>query len=421
VHSRDPSSNRFEEPIFTSTSITCERCHGPAAIHVEERSRNVSVRKRPDYSIVNPKHLSPELREDVCQQCHLVGEARVLRHGRNFFDYRPGLALPDFWKVYVSTPDVPVKQRAVGQVEQLTESKCFTKSSGRLGCATCHDPHALLPPEQRLSHYRQKCLGCHETKTPCSLERNTRLKTSKEDSCIDCHMKPMEAADIAHTAVTNHHILRRPLRTTPAAQSDDPAAPLIRLEEFHKDRCGEQDSDRDLGIALVQVASRKQAAGSAVLPQALALLERARKRLPDDVPLLENLSRCLLLMNQPERARGVINRILTLEPRNTHAHFSAGQIHFVEGDYQRAVRDLEEAWAEEPGSGLIVTVLVQALVKKEDYRRAAEVCTAWLEIEPGSGAMWATLAQCQRKLGNKKEAAESQRKADGLGAAKHAE
>src|SRR5205807_1025335 len=108
--------------------------------------------------------------------------------------------------------------------EQLIGSKCYKKSSGRLGCATCHDPHEALLPEKRSAHHRQKCLECHKTEHPCSLDRTERLKTSKKDSCIDCHMKRLEETDIAHTAVTDHRILRLP-REQP--QTGFPGPPVL--------------------------------------------------------------------------------------------------------------------------------------------------------------------------------------------------
>ena len=53
-----------------------------------------------DLTIVNPRHLEPGLRMAVCEQCHLLGDHRVDRLGRDTFDYRPGLPLTDFFAVY---------------------------------------------------------------------------------------------------------------------------------------------------------------------------------------------------------------------------------------------------------------------------------------------------------------------------------
>ncbi|HKB36884.1 MAG TPA: hypothetical protein VKD72_10545, partial [Gemmataceae bacterium] len=100
------TENRYEGKVFTSPAIGCERCHGPGEAHVAFRAADKLPKGRIDHTIVNPRHLEPALREAVCQQCHLEGEARVLRRGRKLFDYRPGLALEDFWAIYLAAEEV---------------------------------------------------------------------------------------------------------------------------------------------------------------------------------------------------------------------------------------------------------------------------------------------------------------------------
>src|SRR5262245_18526378 len=153
--------DRFLPPIFAGHAIGCERCHGPAELHVTGDM---------DHTIVNPARLSPPLRNAVCEQCHLEGEARVLRSGRGLFDYRPGLALHEFWAVLVPSPVATAPgggedARAVNHVEQMYLSRCFLRSEEKpalgkrkLGCTSCHDPHQHVGPEQRLAHYRARCL-----------------------------------------------------------------------------------------------------------------------------------------------------------------------------------------------------------------------------------------------------------------------
>src|SRR5262249_14987360 len=91
--------NRSEVPPFRSPAIGCERCHGPGELHVARRERGEPVADLDD-TIVNPQHLKSELREAVCWQCHLQGEVRILPHGRQLFDYRPGLPLADYWSIF---------------------------------------------------------------------------------------------------------------------------------------------------------------------------------------------------------------------------------------------------------------------------------------------------------------------------------
>ena len=112
-------------------------------------------------TIVNPAALEPSLRDAVCQQCHLIGQHRVVR-------LRPsrlrtiGRVCRSIGSGRCSSPRPrPAKNRFVGQVEQMHESRCFRASEGRLGCISCHDPHRLPAPEEKVAYYRDRCLECH--------------------------------------------------------------------------------------------------------------------------------------------------------------------------------------------------------------------------------------------------------------------
>jgi hypothetical protein len=162
-------------------AVTCERCHGPGDRHAKIPSAA---------TIVNPAKLSPELRDDVCYQCHLGGDIRILKPGKTETDFRPGTPLEDVVAIFSIPPAAkPEGLDAVGQAGQLRLSRCWKASSGKLGCTTCHDPHGA-------SEYRTTCLGCHQT----------RLCTA--DNCISCHMPRNPLNRVAHVAHTNHRILR---------------------------------------------------------------------------------------------------------------------------------------------------------------------------------------------------------------------
>src|SRR5205823_13865704 len=160
----------------------------------------------------NPRHLAPELREAVCQQCHLQGQYRVVRYGRRTFDFRPGLPLHLFLSVFVRPRSSEEAMKFVGQVEQMASSRCFQVSRGSMGCISCHDPHELPSRAQRVSYYRTRCLNCHADKG-CSLALSERRQKSPDDSCIACHM-PAGDTEVTHTAITDHRILRQPERET---------------------------------------------------------------------------------------------------------------------------------------------------------------------------------------------------------------
>src|SRR5262249_2227089 len=149
-----------------------------------------------------------ELREAVCQQCHLEGVKRILGYGRLFFDYRPALPWELFWSVFVRS--LPRDYNKFdSSVEQLYASRCFQASKGKMGCTTCHDPHRLPEPEERPTYYRDRCLRCHDQETPCSLPLAARKKVSAADDCRLCHMPSFSSTDVPHTAATDHRIPRK--------------------------------------------------------------------------------------------------------------------------------------------------------------------------------------------------------------------
>lgn len=278
----DPNSmNRYRPPYFSGFVIGCERCHGPGQLHADRPRKTDGI----DYTIVNPRHLPADLREDVCQQCHLQGEERVVKAGRGTFDYRPGLPLHEFLAVYVKPPELTQGQKAVSQVEQMHTSRCYLGSRGALGCTSCHDPHRLPRPEEKVAFYRQRCLVCHEQR-PCTLPPQERLQTTAEDSCTLCHM-PRLQSNIAHTALTDHRILRKP---TSERQSADPGAMLssgiIPLRHFHADRVenSRPDVQRDFGVAIVSMSRRVEGQVPIVpfVRKARSLLERSLQQWPND-------------------------------------------------------------------------------------------------------------------------------------------
>ncbi len=99
----------------------------------------------------------------MCEQRHLQGQARVTRRGRDLSEFRPVLPVELFVTVLVRHPNLTDGGRSVGPVEQREKSRGFTGSNGAHGCASCHDPRAVLAPAAKDTFCRGQT--CYDTRS----------------------------------------------------------------------------------------------------------------------------------------------------------------------------------------------------------------------------------------------------------------
>ncbi len=228
------SENKYN---YIPNGIDCERCHGPGSLHVKEKQEGkiVDISKFIDYSIVNPAKLPINLQLDVCQRCHIQGNA-VLEEGKSFFDFRPGMKLSDVMNIYM--PQFTGEGDAhimASHAERMKMSKCFLVSEKRaleinknhptltpyknaMTCVTCHDPHVSVRATNE-SVFNTKCTSCHNSQvvsdkpsTTKSVCKETIFKRKEnEDNCVKCHMPKSGSIDIPHVSTTDHWI-RIPLK-----------------------------------------------------------------------------------------------------------------------------------------------------------------------------------------------------------------
>lgn len=203
------SQNKY---VSLKTGIDCERCHGPGSLHVAQKQAGniIDTSKGPDYTIVNPRRLSTELQNNICQRCHLQGIA-VLNDGKTFFDFRPGMKLSEVMNVFMPQYEgAEDKMIMASHVERMKKSLCYI-NSGKMSCITCHNPHVSVrftPREQ----FNSACINCHSGKPQqplCTEKKEVRL--AKKDDCSGCHMPRNGSIDIPHVAVTDHYIRKRPV------------------------------------------------------------------------------------------------------------------------------------------------------------------------------------------------------------------
>jgi tetratricopeptide (TPR) repeat protein len=396
--------NRFRTPIFQGYAIGCERCHGPGQLHLERRERGEVV-EGDDDSIVNPARLEPALREAVCEQCHLQGEARLLRRGRQLFDYRPGLPLHEFWSVFVRRPEFTDNAMAVNQVLQMHDSQCSKGSKGRLGCISCHDPHALPDAQHKAAFYRERCLRCHQ-QAGCSLSATVR-RAKNQDDCAACHMPRSGSSNISHTALTDHRVLRRP---TPAVYANDQLPTWLLadspLRHFHEDLLdrGTPDANRDLGLALVELARKNPRAARSLGPTALPLLTAATTAHPEDIKALEGKAAALASVGRSDAALATYDTVLTHVSEDENALAEAAKLAATLGRTDAAIGYLRRLLAVNPWVPLYYVHLAKLHATRRQWPEAVRACQAALRLDPLSVTTRYTLVGCLIRSGQKDQA-----------------
>jgi hypothetical protein len=390
------TENKYRQPIFLGHAIGCERCHGPGELHVKKPEQ---AGDEPT-TIVNPAKLTPALREAVCQQCHLQGDIRIVRAGRKLTDFRPGLPLSSVESVFVKADNVG-KSRFFGQVEQMSESRCFRESGGKMGCISCHDPHELPDPSEKASYYRDRCLNCHSQKG-CSLPKPERLARVKADACTDCHMPRSANEQVPHTATTLHLISRFPDRPRPVADPRHQSGPGdIPLIHFHRDQLEPDERSetlRDLGIALATNSRAIPGWSAPVVSRlALPLLETSLKGHPADGPAWEAKGTALWQLGRREESLSAFQRALATAPNQEEALVAAGTRAAQLGKREEALGDFEQAIAINPFRADYQQVVALIHSQRQEWNAAVAAARTSLQLNPSNHEARMILIQCLLK------------------------
>ncbi len=205
--------------------IDCERCHGPGSQHVADKQSGkiVDITTEIDYSIVNPSKLPIDLQLDVCQRCHIQGNA-VLREGKSFYDFKPGMRLSEVMDVFMPVYSGRKEEHIMAShAERLKQSKCFINTVSRISaneqlnlslrpykdaltCITCHNPHVSrleIPKES----FNNACKGCHNDKKESECSEKVSILSKNNFNCVICHMPENKTVDIPHVKVHDHRIM----------------------------------------------------------------------------------------------------------------------------------------------------------------------------------------------------------------------
>jgi predicted CXXCH cytochrome family protein len=372
------------DPVFVGDlpeGIDCQRCHGPGARHV--RIAQTAGAKLDDIrtSIVNPAHLSPARRMDLCMQCHLEPTsgklpALIRRFNRGPFSFVPGEALSNFLLVFDHAPATghDDKFEIVGSsAYRLRQSQCFLKSNGAMTCETCHDPHNARRGAEATSHYSAVCRQCHTAAFDARV-RSGSHPASQE--CISCHMPKRRTDDVVHVVMTDHLIQRRlPARDLLAEMPErHPAeaeeyrgevvpyypSPLPRTDENILYRAvaqvalgnnlqkGTLELARETARAQPREAEFYMVLGDAWQSErkpldAVTAYEHALRLRLESSRGLVSLAAALKAAGQVSRADETLKRAIQVAPESAPAWFQSGAIDYELGRVPSAIAKMQKA------------------------------------------------------------------------------
>jgi hypothetical protein len=337
--------NAYADPVFDQDGIACERCHGPGSFHIQGKAK-----------MVDPSSLGPPLRDAVCAQCHLTGQSRVARAGRQIEDYRPGDALSEFVAFFV--PANPEGFQVNSHFEKLAESTCKRAAGDRLWCGSCHDPHSVPAASERAAWFRAKCLTCHAA-TECV----------RGFDCASCHMPKNPAADAGHGVFTDHSIPRVPGRVR------NLSAASWNLRGFSPADKG----DRELGLAYAEVGVRT--ANQRQQAEAVRLLTAALRDSKGDSEVQVRLADLEERAGNSSGALALYRAALLQDANSVVAMVNLGRLYGSRGMLDEAIQLWREALKRNPclaeaGANLQVALRAKGdIAGVEAVRRSQSLCS----------------------------------------------
>ena len=188
-------------------AVDCERCHGPAAMHVEFQSKNPDIKEAK--FIVNPGKMSRERLLDLCALCH----GGPMTKTKPSFRFQAGDTLSNYFSLNgaVTNPgDIDVHGNQLGL---LSLSKCYT--IGKITCINCHNIHQNENGKTEI--FSQRCTTCHSHGHEKICKMTSQVGPSIIQNCIDCHMPKqmshavsvyLEGEDIPTSALMRTHYIK---------------------------------------------------------------------------------------------------------------------------------------------------------------------------------------------------------------------
>jgi len=383
---------------FMEYGISCEVCHGPGELHLQELSKH--PKRKPgkvDTAIVNPVWLSPRLADDICLKCHEGWAARVLQPGKSELDFRPGTPLYETVALF----KVPVRKDQRAELERLEAlppvkgtvstpmwfkhslmemSRCSHDSNGKMTCITCHVIHNPPDAQNKVAYYRERCFTCH-TNESCKLSLPERMRQEPANDCAGCHMPRKGVAGIPHSDDTNHRIVRRAGQPYPdyAFEESDPDLPgLVCINRRGK------DATKPIPPLTKLLAYNEATLGKrpGMTRYYLELLEQLRKSAPDEPLVLVCLGRKALGDQDNAKAVQCLTRALERGADYDTTYLDLSEALTRMGRLEECAKVLEQGVAAWPFSADLQQALVMCYMKLDRFPQAREALKRYVALFP---------------------------------------
>ncbi|MEO8036373.1 MAG: tetratricopeptide repeat protein, partial [Acidobacteriota bacterium] len=273
---------------------------------------------------------------------------------------------------------------------RLEQSRCFRESGGRLSCLTCHDPHRLVPAEERAAHYRQVCLGCHDV---IAAGGRTHTAPDREQAdCAGCHMPKRRTHDVVHVVMTDHRIGRLAGGPELLAPREERDPPFDTVGFFDPSSApGGTDGELYRLLPLMRAGLNLDPASTAHLSSALA------KAPPEALEPLLDLANAQASQQQWARLEATCRTILERSPEHPLALAWLGLARGGLGDKEQAIALQRRAVALEPDrAGFHFNLALALLSGGRDGEAIAELERA-TALRPTLPAAWLHLAEIRAR------------------------
>jgi tetratricopeptide (TPR) repeat protein len=214
-------------------------------------------------------------------------------------------------------------------------------------------------------------------------------------------MTRVNSKDIAHAAVTNHRVLRKP---PPLPEKGSKAPKITRnpLAHFHAELLSESDPnvDRDLGIALAGLAG-----GSTIKThQSKTLLEKATQTHPDDLEAWLVLASIYGGQERHAKALETYEKALILDKNCEVSLFGAGDAAAANGKLDQALEHFKRASAVNPYNAHYHGSQARFYAQQRQWDKAAQEARTSLDLDFSNITVHQVFVESLLRLGSKAEA-----------------